>query len=68
MASTYCNLGLFWRDKGNYCKAITYAEKSLALKIKIFDRNYLKLANSYFNLGSILFDNKNYNEAKKTSN
>ncbi|CAF1095706.1 unnamed protein product [Adineta steineri] len=55
-ASVYHQLGKIKYNQGEYSEALTYYEKSLAIKQKIFPSNHLNLAHSYNNIG-LVYDN-----------
>jgi tetratricopeptide (TPR) repeat protein len=39
-ASSYNNIGLVYKNMGNYMKAIEYLESSLMIKLKILEENH----------------------------
>ena len=61
--TAYNNLGMVWRNKGEYDKAIEYYEKSLAIKLKVHGDQHPSMGTVYNNLGSVWSDKGEYDKA-----
>ncbi len=65
IATSYNNIGLIYKYKGEYETALDYYNKSLKIRIESLPPNHPDIATSYDNIGSI-YDNKGeYNLAIK---
>ncbi|CAF4201685.1 unnamed protein product, partial [Adineta steineri] len=62
-APIYNQLGWIKDDQGEYQEALTYYEKSLAIKQKTLPSNHLNLAHSYNNIGSVYYNMGDYPKA-----
>ena len=63
MAASYNNLGLAYKNKGVYDRAIEYYEKSLRIKIAALGDEHPSVATSYNNLGSAYDSKGEYDRA-----
>ncbi|CAF4142251.1 unnamed protein product [Adineta steineri] len=59
----YHQLGSIKDDQGEYPEALTYYEKSLAIKQKTLPSNHLNLADSYINIGTAHYHMGDYPKA-----
>ncbi|CAF1255758.1 unnamed protein product [Adineta steineri] len=62
-APIYGQLGSIKDDQGEYQEALTYYEKSLAIKQKTLPSNHLNLASSYNNIGLVYCSMGDYSKA-----
>lgn len=54
------SIALVYYDKRKYNKALEYYFKVLKIREKLYDNDYLRLADDYKNIGSVYFDKGNY--------
>ena len=52
-AISYNSIGLFWRNRKEFDKALYYLEKCLPINITYFGENHPKTAKSYNNIGFV---------------
>ena len=52
MATCYNNLGLSYRGRGDYDRAVKYCKDSLKIKQKLFPKYHQTLATSYANIAN----------------
>ena len=57
VATSYNNIGLTWKTKGEYDKALEYYEKCLAIYLKTLGEEHPYVATSYNNIG-LAWDSK----------
>ena len=57
MATSYNNIGVVYKAKGEYDKALEYYQKSLAIRLKQLGPDHPDVATSYNNIG-LVYDNK----------
>jgi CHAT domain-containing protein len=60
---TYNNIGICYRKKEDYEKALEYYFKSLEIRINKLGENNPNVAQSYFNIGNVYTDMKNYDKS-----
>ena len=63
VATSYNNMGLVWKSKGNYDKALEYYEMSLVISIKTIGENHSWVAATYGNIGQVWDSKGNYDKA-----
>ena len=63
VAGSYNNIGLTWKNKGEYVKALEFYENALHIEIKTLGQEHPDVAISYFNIGNCNFELKYYAEA-----
>ena len=52
-------------NRGNYPKALEYYHKALAIREKVLGKEHPDIAQSYFNIGCVLFKKGDIAEAEK---
>ena len=62
-AAAYTNLGLAYREQGNYPLALKNHQSGLQIKKTYIKENKSSIASSYNNIGNILYSQGNYPEA-----
>ena len=63
VATTYNNIGITWKNKGEYDKALEYYEKSLVIQLKTLGGEQPDVARSYFDIGNCNYELKLYSIA-----
>lgn len=63
VAATLNNLGLSYKGKGDYFKAVKYYKDSLKIKKALLEKNHLSIATSYANLASSCLMLEKHDEA-----
>ncbi|MFN3694360.1 MAG: tetratricopeptide repeat protein, partial [Ignavibacterium sp.] len=61
--SSLNNIGLTYRQLGDYDKALEYFNRALTLRLKLLKNNHPLISSSYNNIGNVLFDIKKYDFA-----
>ena len=54
-ASSYCDVGATYREKGNHEKALVFESKALEIRRKRLGEEHPDTANSLFNTGMVLW-------------
>jgi tetratricopeptide (TPR) repeat protein len=63
LSYAYGNLGFCYLTKGQYNEAISYYEKSLAIKLRTLDSKHPEVGKSYNNIGLCYFESQQYLKA-----
>ncbi|CAF0951715.1 unnamed protein product [Didymodactylos carnosus] len=64
-ATTYNNMGLVYKNQGDYEKALKYYEKSLEIKLISLPPNHPDIATTYNNIGLVYDNQGDYEKALK---
>lgn len=57
------NIGVIWKNKGNYLEALKYYEESIRIKVNILSKDNISIAKSYVNIGLLQFRINNLDKA-----
>ena len=63
VASSYHNIGLVWKNKGNLEKALENFLKSLNIRLKTIGNKHQNLVNTYYNIGLIYKEQKKFEDS-----
>ena len=63
VATSYNNIGMVWKSKGEFDKSLEYYEKSLSIKLKILGAEHPDMATSYNNIGMVWMSKGEYDKA-----
>lgn len=68
VARIYNNIGVVYKDKGDFDKALDYYQRSLSIRLKSLGANHPDVATSYVNFGSFYAEVGEINKAIEFSN